>query len=409
MPTTIQNKIQIKRGNAAPSVGVLDEGEPGYDLKNKRLYIGNGLKNNPTAIPNEAYISSEIAKAQLSGTADLSAYATKEYVNNSIKDVDVDLTGYATEKYVEEALKDISVEDVAYYDNENTVDSMIPINVDTLGGRPYSEYATENFVKDSIAEAMLEGEVDLSNYVTKEDLAKIDFPVDSVNGKTGSIELNAADVGARSDIWFPTIVDIGAAPSGYGLGNEYARSLNSTSDLNTITQNGWYQWSYNSIPQNAPIDSYLHLDTMFVMGSGAACIQEVFDISDSPKTGTRIQRVNYGNNYFSEWEYINPPMLAGVSYRTTERYMGRPVFMIAINLGSVPTAGATRDIPHGIPGVETVIDYWGTYANQQAIFNNDNIDTILVTPTIVRVKMSSAAGNGGYNLSMVFKYIKNGI
>lgn len=53
MSTTIQNKIQIKRGNSAPTVGILDEGEPGYNLKDKRLYIGNGEDDSvPTCFPN---------------------------------------------------------------------------------------------------------------------------------------------------------------------------------------------------------------------------------------------------------------------------------------------------------------------------------------------------------------------
>lgn len=404
---------------------------------------------------------------------------------------------------VDDAINE-AVENVAYVNNLSSDSSLVLVDAESLGGLPAENYATKNYVVDTINQAQLGGdnnEVDLSIYATKDDLTLvrnaipttpedigIDYPVDSVNGKTGTVSLSASDVGAlpisggkltgelnindgitfrkdteggniqikppsgkTSDYWemdahdghlkfhtmknasdpngagsktaFKIFTDgsidtgnnaktrerLGAAPSGYGLGNEYARSLNSTSDLNLITQNGWYSWLYNSIPKNAPTDNNLFLDNMFVMGSGASCIQLVFDTQNNANTGTILKRVNYGEDYFSNWEYINPPMLAGISYRTTERYRGRPVFMIAVNLGNTPAAGATKDIPHGIPDVETVIDYWGTYANQQAIFNNDNIDTILVTPTVVRVKMSSAAGNGGYNLSMVFKYIKNGI
>ena len=34
-------------------------------------------------------------------------------------------------------------------------------------------------------------------------------------------------------------------------------------------------------------------------------------------------------------EYINPPMRLGVEYRTTERYLGKPVYVKAINFGAV--------------------------------------------------------------------------
>jgi hypothetical protein len=44
------NKIQIKRGAGAPSPGVLDVGELGWDKTNKKLYVGNGTDNPSTQI-----------------------------------------------------------------------------------------------------------------------------------------------------------------------------------------------------------------------------------------------------------------------------------------------------------------------------------------------------------------------
>lgn len=70
--------------------------------------------------------------------------------------------------------------------------------------------ASEAFVMNAIANAQLgggEGEIDLSGYATKDDIAvlatkeelnAIDYPVDSVNGKTGDVTLSAADVGAAT-------------------------------------------------------------------------------------------------------------------------------------------------------------------------------------------------------------------
>lgn len=37
-------------------------------------------------------------------------------------------------------------------------------------------------------------------------------------------------------------------------------------------------------------------------------------------------------------EYINPPMQLGVEYRTTERYLGKPVYCRLIDFGSLPNA-----------------------------------------------------------------------
>ena len=67
---------------------------------------------------------------------------------------------------------------------------------------------TEAFVKNEIAKAKLDNsgsDIDLSGYATKDDLNNlatkddlnaIDFPVDSINGKTGAVTLSASDVSA---------------------------------------------------------------------------------------------------------------------------------------------------------------------------------------------------------------------
>ena len=133
--------------------------------------------------------------------------------------------------------------------------------VSTTGGNvDLSGYATEEFVKNKIAQAELGGEeVDLSGYAQKSELptkvsqlqndsgyltavpdgyAKTEdipknaadigaqpegdyalrseipsVPVKSVNGKTGAVSLTAVDVKARPDSWMPTAADVGALPS----------------------------------------------------------------------------------------------------------------------------------------------------------------------------------------------------
>lgn len=53
------------------------------------------------------------------------------------------------------------------------------------------------------------------NYLTK-------APVESVNGKTGALQLGAADVGARPDNWMPTAQEVGALPTTYTPPNQTA-------------------------------------------------------------------------------------------------------------------------------------------------------------------------------------------
>lgn len=53
-----------------------------------------------------------------------------------------------------------------------------------------------------------------------------------------------------------------------------------------------------------------------------------------------IESSDYPGCYYNvvngEEEWVNPPMILGVEYRTTERYNGKPVYVKLINLGLVP-------------------------------------------------------------------------
>jgi len=123
---------------------------------------------------------------------------------------------------------------------------------------------TEAFVTNKIAEAQLSGggsgDIDLSGYATKDQITAldnaikaIDYPVDSVNGKTGEVTLSASDVGARPDTWMPTATDVGAVPKDSIL-------LTEAADLNNIVDEGeyYYGWYQESIA-NAPVHSAFHL------------------------------------------------------------------------------------------------------------------------------------------------------
>jgi hypothetical protein len=53
----------------------------------------------------------------------------------------------------------------------------------------------------------------------------VDAPVQSVNGKTGKVQLSAADVGARPENWMPTAQEVGALPSTYTPPNQTAEQV----------------------------------------------------------------------------------------------------------------------------------------------------------------------------------------
>ena len=61
------------------------------------------------------------------------------------------------------------------------------------------------------------------NYAEKEEIPSV--PVQSVNGKTGAVELRASDVKARPDNWLPTAQEVGALPSTYTPPNQTAAQV----------------------------------------------------------------------------------------------------------------------------------------------------------------------------------------
>ena len=139
--------------------------------------------------------------------------------------------------------------------------------------------------------------------------------------------------------------NIGAAPAGYGLGAQRGKLLTSNDDLNNILENGWYYWE-GSIPQNAP-DVIHNSDgtvipimyvAMRVDSMGETSLMQTVIFND-PNCIAEIKRtraqgsIDYG---FGEWGLENPPVLPGFEYRTTERYLGKPVYAKTIECGTVP-------------------------------------------------------------------------
>ena len=64
----------------------------------------------------------------------MSAYATKEYVNDELKNIE----------------DNIDIDDVVYTDEFGEDSSVAPINADSLGGIPADEYASKTFVKEEV-------------------------------------------------------------------------------------------------------------------------------------------------------------------------------------------------------------------------------------------------------------------
>lgn len=75
------------------------------------------------------------------------------------------------------------------------------------------------------------------------------------------------------------------------------------------------------------------------------------------REGVAIQALSYiadsntlpnGETLLAPMEYLNPPMKLGVEYRTTERYLGKPVYVKLVDCGKFPPPGNSVLVAHGI-------------------------------------------------------------
>lgn len=158
------------------------------------------------------------------------------------------------------------------------------------------------------------------------------FTTDETLSLTGAAA-DAAAVGAALAL---------KAPAGYGLG---ASSVY-TADCDSAATNGWYY--IGSETANRPAE--ISYGTLFALTrTSQEKVQILFDVVKG-----YIARRLMQSGKWNEWEYINPPMSAGVEYHTTERYNGATVYAKCISYTPSGTVGGLNSgkvdvsFPHDI-------------------------------------------------------------
>lgn len=259
--------------------------------------------------------------------------------------------------------------------------STAQLNADTLDGFHSSDFITPFQLQNELEKVALEVDESLSlessnpisNKVVAAAIESIPHPIyvdeDSISGGAETINadtlngLRASDFALNSRIDALNYPDVNAAPGGYGLGST-CKVLNSSDDLNTIVNTGWYAWANEAAPANAPINfSGVDFQCCRIVGLNTnSCFQEVINMSAYYSAGgTRIQRVVINGNA-QEWEWINPPMALNVGYRTTERTNEKAVYIKLIEV-TIPEANkaAVRAVDESAEstGAEKIISWTG--------------------------------------------------
>lgn len=229
--------------------------------------------------------------------------------------------------------------------------------------------------------------------------------VNSFNGRTGDVvpavgDYTAAQVGAY------TVKEVIAllaekAPAGYGLGS-YATKLTSADDLDQVMLSGWYYFETTDLPQNAP--TYFSRALMRVDGLSNGIFRQTLYFANAAaqgNAGSCVVRAIY-NHTPSEWEWVNPPLKLGVEYRTTERYLERPVYVQLINPGTIP---ASSDVTIEIADDVQYIVFADCYGLSDKQYRNEDLVYVYgARPTGITLRNKNASARNPYYI--LVKYTK---
>ena len=125
------------------------------------------------------------------------------------------------------------------------------------------------------------------------------------------------------------------APAGFGLGGN-ATDITGK-NLNDYTKWGVYYWV--GTHTNAPFDRG-YMEVIPSNGEGVTQVARKVGYVDGT-VGIQVQRTMNEWGTWSPWEWVNPPMVPGVEYRTTERWNGKAVYTCLVNCGNVAGDGMT--------------------------------------------------------------------
>lgn len=138
---------------------------------------------------------------------------------------------------------------------------------------------------------------------------------------------------------------IGAAPAGYGLGTDGQR----VSSWNDVTLSGFFQSTSNS-----PNGAWWH---GIVCGDGDKnATQFAFMTSDSAGVISAQRKIKKGTP--GEWEWVNPPLYTNTEYRTTERFGGKPVYVMRPNIGTGSSVSKAVPFAKNVDCLVRIEGYW---------------------------------------------------
>lgn len=224
---------------------------------------------------------------------------------------------------------------------------------------PYSEYA---LIPESMVDEILatQGYCDITlnsagTEVTGFTARSIPSVPEECCGTNTVLSVNGVGADSKGEITLAHS-DVGAAPAGYGLGENEPRRI---SNLDEISGAGWYSIWFNQ--EDMPAGARHGNWTFYVAHYGGPNYLQIrMPANHNPddySTFSELTRWKRDSGW-QPWEWEHPPMVEGVEYRTTERWRGKAVYAKLIAFGSV--GNDEYYAAHGISGMDELVGVKGT-------------------------------------------------
>lgn len=209
--------------------------------------------------------------------------------------------------------------------------------------------------------------------------------------------------------------NINAAPGGFGWGEELPRQVSTAAEVDAITANSVVRYANTSTNlvggDSGSYTRYAIVVTYTVNATDKA--QDVYCYGGGAHGDVMLHRGRSGNTWLP-WEWPNPPMQLGVEYRTTERYLGKPIYCKVVDCGNLPNAGR-KTVSIGVSGLEKVIDVSGCaidasnndfYSIPVTDFNSSVHNVGLYATGSQTIVMTTQSDRSMYNAYVKVRYTK---
>ena len=264
--------------------------------------------------------------------------------------------------------------------------------------------------------------------------------VSSFNGRTGAVKPQAGDYNATQIpvSGEPKAETVAAAlsnkaPAGFGFGDAIQEIVTTSAEESYETYCAKVDAVLDAMPDKTaklvrayPPAVYGNAGTtislLYKSDANYAVLSNIGS-ADVGLCGWRMFKLRYPSSsspaVWMPFEWENPPMKIGVEYRTTERYDGKPVFVMAVNGGAFPD-NSSKIIEVQIPdtsGQVKMLDCYGVLDNGtqipglfgESVFDASNYLGLFTQNGNGKFTISVGSGRTvGLNFTLFLKYWKEG-